>query len=110
MAGESSSWVTIAAVASLDPGKVAGIKVGDLDIALYNVGGAYFATDNVCTHAFALLNEGYLDGDVIECPLHGGCFNVRTGEGLGAPIIRDLKTYATRVFNEEIQIEIAGKA
>ncbi len=51
-----------------------GIELGDLQIAIYNVEGEIYATDNICTHAFALLTDGFLDGDVIECPLHGGCF------------------------------------
>ena len=97
-------WVTAIQTAALAPGQVAGVKIAGREVAIYNIDGEYFATDDVCTHAFALLHEGYLDGDVIECPLHGGCFNVRTGEGLGAPIIRNLKTYATRVVGDEVQI------
>ncbi len=60
------------------------------------------------THS-ALLHEGYLDGHVIECPLHGGCFDIRNGEGLGAPIIHDLKTYETRVVGEDIQIRLPSE-
>jgi nitrite reductase/ring-hydroxylating ferredoxin subunit len=59
--------------------------------------GGVYAIDNVCTHALAYLSEGWLEGDVIECPLHGGCFNVRTGKGLGDPIEEDLKTYPIQV-------------
>jgi hypothetical protein len=53
------------------------IEIGDLQIAIYNVKAQFYAADNVCTHAFALLTDGILDGVVTECPLHGGCFNVK---------------------------------
>ena len=52
-----------------------------LNLALYHVGDAWFCTDNICTHAFALLTDGWLEGHVIECPLHGGQFDIRTGKG-----------------------------
>lgn len=82
--------------------------VGDRQIALYNVEGEIYATDNVCTHAFAILTDGWLDGDVIECPLHGGRFEVKTGKGLGPPIPCDLKTYPVRVVGDEVQVDIAA--
>ena len=58
--------------ADLEEGAMKGIELGDLQIAVYNVDGEFYATDNICTHAFALLSDGFLDGDVVECPLHGG--------------------------------------
>jgi nitrite reductase/ring-hydroxylating ferredoxin subunit len=108
MHGEEKMWVPGVRASDLSPGHIAAVEVESHRIAIYNVAGEFFATANVCTHAFALLHEGYLVGDVIECPLHGGCFNVRSGEGLGAPIIHDLKVYATRVVNGEIQIKISS--
>lgn len=83
-----------------------GVEVGGLSIALYNVGGEIYATDNVCTHAFAALTDGYLDGDIVECPLHGGCFKVQTGEGQGEPITENLKTYPVRVVGDIIEVKI----
>jgi len=80
--------------------------VGDRQIAIYNVDGELYATDNVCTHAFALLSDGWLDGDVIECPLHGGRFEVRTGKALGYPVEVDLKTYQVRVVGEDVQVKL----
>ena len=84
----------------------AAMKSGDKQIAVYNVEGEIYATDNICTHAFALLTDGFLDGDIIECPLHGGCFNVKTGEGQGAPISEDIKTYPVRVNGDTIEVNV----
>jgi len=100
-------WVAVAARSDLSDGAMMGIEVGDRQIAIYSVDGEIYATDNICTHAFALLTDGFLDGDIIECPLHGGCFNVKTGEGQGAPISEDIKTYPVRVVGDAIEVNVA---
>jgi nitrite reductase/ring-hydroxylating ferredoxin subunit len=102
----SESWVTVAARGAVEVGSVVGVKAGELDIALYNVDGEIYATHNVCTHAQALLSDGWLEGDVIECPLHGGRFEIRTGKGLGAPITCDVRTFPVRVEGDAIQIKV----
>ncbi|MEA2980855.1 MAG: naphthalene 1,2-dioxygenase ferredoxin component [Alphaproteobacteria bacterium] len=103
---DSESWVTVADASAVEPGNVLGVKAGDLDVALYNIDGELFATHNVCTHALALLSDGWLEGDVIECPLHGGRFEVKTGKGLGAPILCDVKTLPVRVADDKIQVSV----
>jgi nitrite reductase/ring-hydroxylating ferredoxin subunit len=65
------------------------------------------ATDNICTHAFALLSDGWLDGDCIECPLHAGRFDVRTGKALGPPVDEDIKVYPVRIVGDDIQVKLA---
>lgn len=62
-------------------------------LAVFNVAGAFFATSNVCTHNVAMLTDGYFEGDIVECPLHGGCFNVKTGEATSFPCEKPLQTY-----------------
>src|SRR5262252_2692630 len=66
---ETENWMTVADRSSVEPGSVVAVKAGDLDVALYNIDGQLYATHNVCTHAHALLSDGFLEGDVIECPL-----------------------------------------
>jgi naphthalene 1,2-dioxygenase system ferredoxin subunit len=105
---QEQEWVTVAARSSLAEGDMLAVTVGDRQIALYNIEGEVYATDNICTHAFAILTDGWLDGDVIECPLHGGRFEVKTGKGLGPPIPCDLKTYPVRVVGDEVQVDIAA--
>jgi naphthalene 1,2-dioxygenase system ferredoxin subunit len=82
------------------------VKFGAFELALYDVGGEVFATDNLCTHAQAFLTDGTLAGEIVECPLHGGRFSVRSGAGLGPPIPCDLKTYPARVAEGEIQLQL----
>jgi naphthalene 1,2-dioxygenase system ferredoxin subunit len=80
------------------------VSFGGRDLALYDIGGTVYATDNLCTHAHAQLTDGTLEGELIECPLHGGRFEVKTGKGLGPPIPCDLQTYRARVQDNEIQV------
>ena len=74
--------------------------------SLYNVDGAFYCTDNVCSHAYALLSEGWLEGHLIECPLHNGQFDVRTGEGQGSPITEDIRSYRVKIDGEDILIRL----
>lgn len=101
-------WVTVASRAALGDGDMLGAEAEGKPIALYNLDGTIYATDNVCTHAFAMLTDGWLDGEVIECPLHAGRFEIKTGKGLGPPIPCDLKTYKVRVVGDEVQVDLAS--
>jgi naphthalene 1,2-dioxygenase system ferredoxin subunit len=100
-------WVAVASATAIAEGDMIGVTVGDKLIALYNVAGRIYATDNVCTHAFAMLSDGWLDGAEVECPLHAGRFDVTTGKGLGPPIPSDIKTYKTRTVGDNIEIDMA---
>jgi nitrite reductase/ring-hydroxylating ferredoxin subunit len=82
------------------------VTVGDCDIALFNLGGTFYATDESCTHAFASLVDGYIDGDEVECPLHGARFSIPTGEVLAEPATENLATYPVRVEDDVILIGI----
>jgi nitrite reductase/ring-hydroxylating ferredoxin subunit len=99
------NWIAVARCAELSDGEMCAVLIGNHSVAIYNVAGKIYATDNLCTHAYAFMTDGWLEGDIIECPLHGGRFRVQTGEGLGAPIDCDLKTYPVRIIDDEIQIK-----
>lgn len=75
------------------------IRVTELDgdLALYRVEGQYFLTDDLCTHGLASLSAGELDGTNIVCPLHGGAFDIRTGNATEYPCKRPLRTYPVEV-------------
>jgi naphthalene 1,2-dioxygenase ferredoxin component len=103
---ETEEWVQVASRADLAEGEMLAVNVAGKEVAVYDVAGQVFATENVCTHAFAMLTDGWLDGDEIECPLHGGRFNVTTGKGLGPPIPCDIKTYKVRVVADAIEVAV----
>ena len=106
MNGDDAGWVRAAGRGDLAEGEVLGVEVAGHSIALYAADAGIFATDNICTHAYACLSDGWLDGEVIECPLHAARFDIRTGKVLDPPATEDLKTYEVRVVDNEIQIRI----
>ncbi|MGJ7491540.1 non-heme iron oxygenase ferredoxin subunit [Variovorax sp. ZT4R33] len=75
-------------------------------IAIYRVDDQFYATDNVCPHAYALMTDGFVDGDTIECPLHGATFNIKTGKCLGPPAESDLATYQVTVVEGNIFVDL----
>jgi len=103
---EGEGWVRVASRGELMAGEVIGVDAGGRSIAIYDCDGELFATDNICTHAYACLSDGWLDGNTIECPLHAARFDVRTGQVLDPPATEDLKTYPVRLVAEEIQIKL----
>jgi naphthalene 1,2-dioxygenase system ferredoxin subunit len=103
----SENWISVAKLADIAEGTAVAVETMGLQLAVCHLeGGDICVTDNVCTHAFALLTDGWFEGGLIECPLHAGQFDVRTGKGQGAPIEQDLRTFKTRVVDGEIQIEV----
>ena len=101
-----SDFQTVASVDELPPGSVREVSLGDDEIALYNVAGEFFATTNVCTHDVAYLSDGELFGHVVECPLHGARFDVRSGKVLSLPAVYPLKTYEVRVEDGKVQVRV----
>ncbi|MCZ6886269.1 MAG: bifunctional 3-phenylpropionate/cinnamic acid dioxygenase ferredoxin subunit [Alphaproteobacteria bacterium] len=82
------------------------VIIGDHQIAIFNLAGAFYATDDVCTHAYASLSEGYVEDGCVECPLHAGMFDIKTGKAQGVPAIEDIATYPIRLDGEDIYVEI----
>ena len=66
-----TDWVRVAAKADVAEGACLGVKVGGKEVAIYHLpGGEFCATENVCSHEYALLSDGWLENGCIECPLH----------------------------------------
>jgi nitrite reductase/ring-hydroxylating ferredoxin subunit len=87
-------------------GETLKVEKDGLTLAVYNVDSAFYVTDDACTHGPGSLSEGFLDGDVIECNFHQGCFNVRTGEVVKPPCMIPVKTYKTIVEDGVVYIEV----
>lgn len=98
------NWIRIASAHDLQDDEVISVNVGGARVALYRSEGEFFATDNRCTHAEALMSEGYLEDGCIECPLHQARFDIRTGRALCAPATVDLRIHAVKREGDEIYI------
>jgi len=101
-----SQWVDALSAEDLPTDDVIGVVVAGRDIAIYTVGDAVYATDNICTHGQARLCDGFLDGHEIECPLHQGKFDVRDGKPMCEPVTDALRSYPIKVDGPRVYLQM----
>ena len=82
------------------------IEVEGKRIALFNLGGEFYAIDDTCTHRGGPLSEGSIEGEEVECPWHGAHFNIKSGDVTASPAPRGVTKYQVRVTGDDIEIEI----
>jgi len=104
MSTESVTWHRVASRSELTPTNPLAVEVGGKLIGLYLVDGTVHAVGNLCTHEFAILTEGFVEGDVIECPLHQARFSIKTGKVLSEPADTDLPTYPVKLNGDDIYV------
>jgi 3-phenylpropionate/trans-cinnamate dioxygenase ferredoxin subunit len=103
----AENWVDAGAADAVDAEDVIGFNHGGNSYAIYrSPENQYFATDGLCTHEQVELADGLVMGDIIECPMHNGRFDYKTGEAKGAPACVNLKTYPVKVEGGRILINL----
>ncbi len=107
MAETHLTYQTVANVGDLSPGEAKYVEVGDEPVCLINLDGEYHALNDACTHEDASLAGGTVEGDEIECPLHGGAFAIRTGVPTAFPCVVPIERYLVRVIGDEVQVAIS---
>lgn len=95
---------TRAELAGLQGGKL--VQAAGQNLALFNVGGNYYAIENACPHRGGPLAEGPVAGDVVTCPWHGSTFNIKTGAVLSGPADRGVKSFPVRVSGDDVEVEV----
>jgi len=103
----SDNWMDVLALDLVPEADVTSVIVEGREIALYEVEGEVFATDNLCTHGAARMSDGFLEGREIECPLHQGRFDVCTGKAMCAPLSQDIRVYPVRIENKRVLVNMA---
>lgn len=98
----SDSMVFICRTSEVNPGSVKRVEIGESGVAVYNIDGTFYVTDDRCTHGLSSLSEGILTGDEIECSMHFGAFHVPTGKATLAPCSIALKTYACEQRGDDV--------
>jgi nitrite reductase/ring-hydroxylating ferredoxin subunit len=98
--------IRLCTIAEIAPGEAVKVQAGGLTLAVFNVEGRIHVTDDACTHGPGSLSEGYLEGEVIECNFHQGCFNVRTGEVVTPPCIVPIKTYTSLIEDGVVYVVV----
>jgi len=101
-----AKFVRVATTDEIPEGSGKFFDVDGEPIAIFHTDGSFYATCDVCTHEEASLSEGELEGEEVECPMHGARFNVRTGAVLSLPAVTKLQTFPVRVVGNDIEVEI----
>lgn len=91
----------------IEPDRVIRVDLPDrAPLAVYNLDGAFYATENTCTHGEASLAEGEIVDGQIVCPFHGGTFDIKSGEATCSPCIIPLKTHEVRTEGNALYVEL----
>lgn len=96
----------VASATEVAEGDLAAFDVGGERVAIANVGGAFHAFGDTCTHLQCSLAEGELEGTVVTCPCHGSQFDVTSGEVLRGPAQEPVRSYAVRIEDDALRVEI----
>jgi naphthalene 1,2-dioxygenase ferredoxin component len=101
-----SQWIEVLPVEDIPDNDVFPYQVEGRDIAIYGVDGDVYASDNICTHGHARLSDGFMEGCEIECPLHQGKFDVRTGAPTCAPVTEAIKVYPVKIEAGRVYLQL----
>jgi nitrite reductase/ring-hydroxylating ferredoxin subunit len=103
----SSGFLTVARAAEIQPGTVRVVEVDGRSLCVgLTEDGEWGAIDNVCTHDGGVLGEGELDENAVECPRHGGRFDLFSGRVLSLPPVIPVRAYAARQLGDDVQVEL----
>ncbi len=91
------AWVDVFAADALEDEVPEDVQAGDHYLALFRVGDRVYATSGLCSHAEAKLCDGYVEGEVVECPLHQARFHIPTGRALSLPATKDIAIYRVEI-------------
>lgn len=101
-----SKWIYFAKINEIPLGAHKAITINGTPIVLFNLEGEYYAIENRCTHEDFPLSEGCIIDNQISCPLHGARFNIKTGVVTAPPAFEDVATFAVRIVDDNIQVEL----
>ncbi|MDP3843740.1 MAG: non-heme iron oxygenase ferredoxin subunit [Oxalobacteraceae bacterium] len=99
-----SNWSDVARVSEFAAGTWRSIDLDGTQVAVFNLEGAYYAIEDVCTHDGGILTGGTLEGEEIVCPRHGARFSVKTGKVLAPPAYEDVGQFPVQVANGMVQV------
>lgn len=92
----------VATVDQIVEGEAKQVKIGKTLIALCRVKGTIYAINDICTHEWACMSDGFVEGEEIECPIHMARFHIPTGKALCDPATEDLKTYKVEIQGNDV--------
>jgi anthranilate 1,2-dioxygenase ferredoxin subunit len=99
-----TEWYRVAGCGDVTEDTPLGVTVQGVPVALFTAQGEYFALHDLCTHGAARLSEGFVEGGCVECPLHQGLFDLKTGAPRAAPVVEAVKTYPVRIVGGHLEV------
>ena len=102
----ASPWIDAASREALARSSLLEVEANGAALLLYDVEGTVYATAAICPHHAAWLSQGRVQGDVVDCPRHMGQFHIPTGRKLRGPECPDLRTYAVRVEEGRVWVQV----
>jgi len=100
----SETLLELCSTSEVPEGGALKVERDGLVLAVFNLGGRYYVTDDTCTHGPGSLSEGEIDGEIVECNFHGGCFHIPTGRVEAPPCMVALRTYPASVVDGKVCI------
>jgi 3-phenylpropionate/trans-cinnamate dioxygenase ferredoxin component len=100
--------IDVCPLQALQPGEMRLVEWEDLEIGVFNCGGALYAIEDRCSHDDGPLAEGEFDPDncTVECPRHGSVFDLKTGQPKTLPAYEPVDTFPVLVEDETIKLEV----
>jgi nitrite reductase/ring-hydroxylating ferredoxin subunit len=100
-----SSLVTLCATTDVPSGGALRVAKDNLLLAVFNLESGFYVTDDTCTHGPGSLADGMVDGEIVECNFHSGCFHIPTGRVEFPPCMIPIATYAVTVVEGNVCID-----
>ena len=104
-----AAFVKVATVSDVPPGRMLTVNIAGQPVVLANVDGTMYAFGGMCSHADGPLGKGRLRGDIVECPFHGGQFEVKTGKAVMLPATEDIPTFAVQIEGDDIKVALPSR-
>lgn len=101
-----AEFVTVAKTADIPAGQAKTVDVNGTPVAVFNVGGTYYAIEDTCSHTGGPLSEGAVEGTTVSCPWHGAQFDLATGQALTPPASVGVKPFKVRVQGDQVQLGV----
>ena len=99
-------FIKAAKLADIQPGTAKHVELKSTEIALINLDGTIYAINDICTHKYCLLSDGYIEGENITCPCHLSVFEIKTGKVLEPPALEDVAVYKVRIEGNDVEVEL----
>jgi len=101
-----TDWINVASADDVPDEDVLGVVAEGIRIALFRLEDEIFALHDLCSHGQAFLSEGFVEDGCVECPLHQGLIDIRTGAARSAPITDPVRSFPTRIVEGRVEVAL----